>query len=84
MKKTYVKPRIVIETFGLSTSIAGDCETKTNTPNSGKCAYTYEDEFFGEINLFIEGVDACKIKEQDGYNGICYHVPLDTTTLFNS
>ncbi len=84
MKKTYIKPEIVFENFSLSTNIAASCDFKTYTPNSGTCAYTYEDEFLGTINLFLSDVNACTTKEADGeYNGFCYHTPYDQT-LFNS
>lgn len=84
MKKIYEKPLIMFESFTLSTNIAGDCQVKTWTPNSGQCAYTYTDEFLGELNLFVSAVDACTTKEDDGeYNGVCYDVPYGDI-LFNS
>ena len=84
MKKTYMRPEIMFESFTLSTNIAGDCQIKTWTPSEGNCAYTYEDEFFGELYLFVDGVTACKDNDADGeYNGICYHAPADNN-LFNS
>ncbi|MBO5070134.1 MAG: hypothetical protein J6C37_07210 [Roseburia sp.] len=85
MRKKYKKPEIMFESFSLNTNIAGDCEVKTWTPNQGKCAYTYEDEFLGEVNLFIDDVYACTTKDADGeYDGFCYHVPIESNTLFNS
>ena len=84
MKKKYVKPQIIIENFSLSTTIAGDCEIRTNTPHSETCALNWEDEFLGEIVVFTNLVQACGTKEDDGeYNGICYHVPYGDN-LFNS
>lgn len=84
MKKTYMKPQIMFESFSVSTNIAGDCDVKTQTPSSGNCAYTVEDEFLGAINYFTNEVYACETKEADGeYNGICYHVPYGDN-LFNS
>lgn len=83
MKKTYTKPQIIFEDFILSANIAGNCEVKTETSSRGNCAYTYIDEFFGEMKLFTLDVGACSDKEQDGYNGICYHTFADNS-LFNS
>ena len=84
MKKTYTKPEIVFENFLMSTSIAGDCDPKTHTPSLNQCAYSYEDEFAGTVNLFIDNVNACTTKEADGeYNGFCYHV-FTGSNLFNS
>ena len=37
MKKAYKKPEIMFESFASSVNIAGDCEAKTSTPNSGYC-----------------------------------------------
>ena len=84
MKKVYTKPEIMFETFTLSENIAGDCNTIIDSANSGNCAYEVYDEFLGIQNIFVTGVDACKITEADGeYNGICYHTPYDEA-LFNS
>ena len=80
MKKIYSKPEIMFEDFALSESIAGDCETKINNQTRGSCAYILRT---GE-HVFT-GISACTTDEQDGdYNGICYHVPIDTRNLFNS
>lgn len=85
MKKVYVKPELMFENFFLSANIAGDCGIKTYTPNSGQCAYPVDAGDFGTWNIFIDTVDACTTKEQDGeYNGICYDVPFSEANLFNS
>lgn len=82
MKKVYQKPAIIFEEFSLCTNIAGDCDVKTQTPVSGDCGYQ-----FGSNVVFLESVSGCvkKVKdEMDQFNGICYHVPLETKDLFNS
>ena len=85
MRKAYTKPEIAFESFALSTSIAGDCEVKTYTPNAGKCGYK-----FGSMWVFVTGVHGCTIKIPDGSvtdnNGdaFCYHNPSDDKNLFNS
>lgn len=87
MRKAYTKPDIAFESFSLSTSIAGNCEVKTYTPNSGNCGYK-----FGSFMVFIEGVNACTYKVADGDKKIvdengdafCYHVPSPSNNLFNS
>lgn len=84
MKKVYEKPQIMFESFTLSTNIAGDCEHKTWTPNSGTCAYEIE-TVVGTRFVFISEVQSCTTKEQDGeFNGICYHNPSEANNLFNS
>lgn len=89
MKKTYSKPEIVFESFSLSTNIAGDCETKTNTQYSGSCGYPLR----GEV-LFILGMYGCTTGPQESIAGdgstiigndeVCYHVPTSYNNLFNS
>lgn len=85
-KKPYQKPEIVYEDFSLSTNIAGTCDVITSTPNSGNCAYPMDTGAFGIQNVFVGTVEDCDVTPQSGdeYNGICYHVPYDTSDLFNS
>lgn len=81
MKKTYQKPEIMFEAFSLSTNIAGDCETIVDNASRGSCPYHTR----SDLNVFTSDVGACTTTEPDGdYNGICYHVPIDTKNLFNS
>lgn len=84
MKKTYSKPDIAFESFSLSTSIAGNCEVKTDTKADGECGY-----FMEAVGvLFIVGMGACNVPITDemsfAYNGFCYHVPMENRNLFNS
>lgn len=79
MKKQYVKPELYFENFQLSTSIAA-CGTPTQTPSNGDCGITVT----GYGVLFLTSVSGCEKKVADGYEGICYHQPTDTTNLFNS
>ena len=81
MKKTYKKPEIMFEDFSLSTSIAAACEYGASHTQY-VCAY--EDEFL-EAVIFTNDIDACTTKMQDGaHNGICYHVPAETSNIFAS
>lgn len=83
MKKAYSKPEIVFESFSLSTSIAGGCEKKTNSPAAMQCAYNY-----GGYMIFTDAVGACQenVVVEDGKtgDGFCYHIPSDSNNLFNS
>lgn len=86
MKKTYVKPQIVFESFTLSTNIAGDCEIKIYTPTSKDCGYQPEGLTY---KIFISGISECEapgnqIVNDDEANGFCYHVPIEGNNLFNS
>jgi len=82
MKKAYSKPQIMYEDFSLSTNIAGDCEKRTNTPNSGTCGVSY-----GPYVVFLDTMGSCTLKAgtDDGeWNGFCYHVVTNGQNLFNS
>jgi hypothetical protein len=91
MKKKYEAPRIVFDSFELSTNIAGDCEEKTNNPSNSTCGLTLT----GNLSVFLETITGCidfrvDVDENgDGYYGsgpyntICYHVPFGNN-LFNS
>jgi hypothetical protein len=93
LKKIYGKPDIYFDNFAMSTAIAGNCSTVTNTPYSGECGLKYTDT----ITIFTGDITQCNVKVGTGtvdaeWNGICYHVPtgnIDTTVntpggLFNS
>ena len=87
MKKPYEKPAILFESFVLSTSIAGDCETIITNLSKGVCGYKP-----GRADaIFLQDITGCVVKEQDdpytpygGTNTFCYHVPTDYMNLFNS
>ena len=82
MKKKYEKPMILVENFSLSTTVAGGCEVKTDTQNSGNCGLD-----FGDGTIFLTDVAGCMVQvevDDAGNNGMCYHVPIETNNLFNS
>lgn len=86
MKKEYTKPVIMFESFALSTSIAGDCETIISNMSKGSCGY----EISRITTIFVSGIDDCNFTVPDdhpyehGNNTFCYHVPKSEMTLFNS
>lgn len=82
MKKEYQKPEIMFEDFSLSVNIAGDCSLIVGNPSEGQCPYVTRTG----LNVFTSDmVGICTTHEDDGdYNGICYHVPIDSGSLFNS
>lgn len=85
MKKAYTKPFVMFHDFSLTTSIAGDCEEKTNLPSNNSCGM----DFSGAV-VFMQGMEGCtdiKVDNVGGdgdFNGICYHVPSGDKNLFNS
>lgn len=81
MKKSYVKPEILFESFSLSTNIAGDCENIITNSTEGVCAY----ETTGGIATFTDSINACDFTSSDGKaDGFCYHVPDGGPNIFNS
>lgn len=87
MKKTYVKPQIMFESFSVSENIAGDCDRLVGNPSKGTCAVLGS----GGIAVFTSDVSACDYtpteinsEDEDVYDGFCYHVPTEYTNLFNS
>lgn len=87
MKKAYVKPEIFFESFMLSSSIAGDCETETNLQSRGGCGYMTRDGI-----VFVDKTTGCdvgvpyddKVGDYMYSDSLCYHIPIDTKNLFNS
>ena len=80
MKKHYEAPEIYFDDFSLSTSIAGDCGIIVNSTRDS-CPYVTRTG----LNIFLSSMGACTTTEDDGdYNGICYHVPVTESNLFNS
>ena len=79
MKKTYCKPQVAFENFELCANIAAGCAFKTNHWRH-TCAYTIA----GGFKVFVQDANECVYKWQDGASGICYHVPIDSRTIFTS
>lgn len=83
MKREYQKPIVVFENFELCQAIAATCGMVTNS-SQGVCGYLPPRDPSG-LPVFIDGVSGCVRKENDGdYNGVCYHVPVDSQNLFSS
>ena len=79
MKRKYEAPVMSFEDFELSMSIAAGCEFRTYHAMY-ECSY---ETTTGRV-IFVNRVETCTTKAQDGDYGICYHVPTDNTNLFTS
>lgn len=81
MKKTYVKPYAIFESFELSANIAGDCEYRTNQAIN-VCVY----DLNNGRNVFVSAATNCNdIKAPGGdYGAVCYQVPSTANNLFTS
>lgn len=87
MKKTYSKPEILFEDFTMSTNIATGCEGTVGNPAKGTCAVVGT----GNIAVFTGTISACDFtptevggKNDDEWDGFCYHVSTEYNNLFNS
>jgi hypothetical protein len=88
MKKEYMKPEIMFESFSLSQNIAAGCEKKINGPSAGNCGL----EFGAQTIFFEEMSGVCTFEVVQGginpyapdYNGLCYNTVSDTANIFNS
>ena len=84
MKKEYVKPEIVFESFKLSTNIAGACVHKGNAADVNTC------DFDTGVGVIFVNPVACSEKDgefcvPDGsYMGYCYDVPNADSRVFAS
>lgn len=82
MKKKYVKPYIVIESFQLNAAVAASCSSEGKIPiNYGEGTCNDMDEagtgYFGqacETNVTVSGGD-----DNDEF---CYHGPIDPYATF--
>ena len=90
MKKVYNKPEILFESFASSTNIAANCKVKIEGHSQGTCPYKVSagDQTW---SIFTGDFSVCTTNEADldnnadgAYNGICYDVPFDGNSLFNS
>ena len=84
MKKAYMKPEIVFESFSMSTNIAAGCEVQTDTPSENECGV-----YFSGLNVFLDGMQGCdwEILNDGGdgeFLGLCFHVPTGEQNLFTS
>lgn len=79
MKKTYCKPQISFEDFELCANIAAGCVHKANQWR-GVCAY----RILGGYMVFVDGVNDCTYRQQEGAYGVCYHGPTETNAIFGS
>lgn len=86
MKKEYVKPVVVFESFSLSTNIAAGCESIVGNPSKDSCPVAGT----GGIAIFNTPENGCEFTPaqmggvDDMWDGFCYHVPTETNNLFNS
>ena len=87
MKKKYVKPAIMFESFMLSTNIASSCGDRAELLASN---YECGKLFSNGKTVFMTGMHGCNdvkvVPDQDGdgsWGSFCYHIP-ESKSLINS
>ena len=89
MKQSYVKPRMIIERFALTQSIAAGCGAVPGGNTLGQPAHYYKSTCawdVGGILLFLDR-EICKdvqVGEKDQVMGYCYNNPDGGTAIFGS
>lgn len=76
MKKTYVKPQILFDSFELSQDIAAGCRILSN--NQEYQCPVYDPEL--GVSIFTT---QCDMEPVNG-DSICYHVPVGDNNVFGS
>lgn len=89
MKKTYVKPQLLVESFAVSQNIANTCNVegggctlgKPNHWGKGSCGWDLDG-----IILWTERAEVCveKVPEFEDVLGICYNNPTAGLSIFGS
>lgn len=77
MKKTYEKPLLYKESFEMADVISLACDIQVQH-QQGQCGL----DAAGGVILFI--VDVCDYPVPDGYNKMCYNVPIGMSKIFTS
>ena len=89
MKKAYMKPEIMFESFVSSTNIATNCKLIISGHALDMCALEHYDNKLQEEPwyIFTSKMQACTTndgdEDSDWFDRICYHVPVGEST-FNS
>lgn len=91
MKRKYIKPEIMFEDFSLSTNIAGTCQIKVETMTYGTCGIessglgmVFLDNILGCSGFSVSDTDPSESVFEGEFDSLCYHVPSNAQSLFNS
>lgn len=82
MKKAYMKPEIMFESFSASENIAAGCDVVGIQDENG----WRPDEQWDLGSIFSDEVALiCELTPtESGYDGLCYHAPSESYNLFTS
>lgn len=90
MKKKYQSPKVYIESFELSQTIAsGGCGAAHNSHFGGpthwsKTTCGWKDPSYGVIVFAHDTACNLKVDPNTDYNGICYNAPSAGNSIFGS
>lgn len=88
MKKVYMKPMIVIESFQLDASIAGTCRTDAESLGKEYIKLNFTETGCIHDGGFFSSVNACGIDVTgsggDDNDTICYHGPIAGVVFIHS
>ena len=79
MKKTYTKPEINFDSFGITTTFASTCSFHPEYADDHSCGYNMHRRV-----IFVSENSGCKYVSADGAYGICYYVPTGDSNVFIS
>ncbi len=80
MKKTYIKPQIVFDSFELTTSIAAGCSFLSTNQDPYVCAILDPELGF----TIFSTRPTCDSTPPGGNDSICYHVPVADVSVYTS
>lgn len=89
MKKTYVKPALVIESFMLSQNIALSCGVPGDGTSVGKPTHSDKNVCGWDVDgivAWLDGHIVCTypVGPDTEFDGVCYNNPSSGTTIFAS
>ena len=82
MKKTYSKPEINFDSFGISSNFANTptaCAYQPDAMQMNSCGYTIAGR-----SIFVESNTGCNYVAPDGAYGVCYYIPTGDSNIFVS
>lgn len=84
MKKTYVKPELVVESFQLDAAVAASCSSRgKQSIGYSQNTCTLEEEIPG-LGYFGDKCAQGIVVDGDGNDTFCYHGPVATDAFMNS
>ncbi len=82
MKKSYTKPEITFDSFGVSANFAasvGSCAHAADLSLEASCGV-----YIAGRLLFTSEITGCKYISNDGEFGACYYIPSGDSNVFIS